>query len=301
MTKLQEALDDFILNCEANGLSPHTMRGYKTIVSLMIKALGDVSLSSVTKRMMLEYVAGLRSATERYTDASQKPAQAGGYSKESIASYVTTLHVFWSWVAEEHDLANPMKGIKRPKRGKPEPKAVDADDFVKLFDGADSLRNKAILAVLADTGCRIGGLMDMTIERLYLAKRRAYVTEKGNKTRALFFTHYTASLLGVYIGPRRSGPLWMSETEPDEALTRAGVYMMLKTLKAKTEVKGRANPHAFRHGFARTYIQRGGDISTLSKLLGHEDMSITARYYAVFDEDELQEFHDKFTPMERGA
>lgn len=296
MSTLTHALDDFLLSCEANGLSSTTIKGYRAIVGLMIRTIGDVPYTSVTGRQMREYIASLRQAKERYKDAPQKPSQAGGLSKDTIASYVTTLHVFWAWVAAEHSIDNPMKGIKRPKRGTPAPKAVDTDDFVKLFDSTACLRDKAILAVLADTGCRIGGLMDMSIERLYLAKRRAYVTEKGEKTRALFFTHYTAGLLGAYIGGRRSGPLWMSETE-ETALTVAGIYMMLKNLKKKTGVTGRVNPHSFRHGFAREYIQRGGDISTLAKLLGHADMSITARYYAVFDEDELQGFHDRFTPI----
>lgn len=295
---LSEALEDFTLSCQANGLSPVTIRGYRAIVGLMIRTVGNGPLSSVTKRAMLEYVAGLRQAKERYKDAPQKPSQAGGYSKDTIASYITTLSVFWAWVAEENSIDNPMKGIKRPKRNTPTPKAVASDDFVLLFDGAARLRDKAILAVLADTGCRIGGLMDMSIERLNLAKRRATVTEKGGKSRTLFFTHFTAGLIGAYIGGRRNGPLWMSETE-ETALTVAGIYMMLKTLKKKTGVTGRTNPHSFRHGFAREYIQRGGDISTLAKLLGHADMSITARYYAVFDEDELQMFHDKFTPMEK--
>lgn len=301
---LNQALDDFALSCEANGLSPVTIRGYRAIVGLMIKTIGDVDVSSVTKRQMLEYVAGLRKAETRYKDASQKPEQSGGLSKDTIASYVTTLHVFWSWVAQEPaildegKIINPMTGIKRPKRAKPEPKGIDPADFVKLFDNAACLRDKAILAMLADTGCRKGGLLDMQIERFNLAKRRVRVFEKGDKARVLFFTHFTAGLIGAYIGGRREGPLWMSETN-DTALTESGIYMMLKTLKRKTGVTGRVNPHSFRHGFAREYIQRGGDISTLAKLLGHADMSITARYYAVFDEDELQGFHDRFTPMER--
>lgn len=298
MTRVGTALADFLLSCEANGLSAVTIRGYRTIVNLMISSIGDMPVSSVSKRAMLEYVVSLRQSTERYKGASQKPVQAGGLSKDSIASYVTTLHVFWAWVAEEHSIDNPMKGIKRPKRAIPQSKGIDTDDFVTLFDGAARLRDKAILAVLADTGCRIGGLMDMSIERLSLARRRVSVTEKGGKTRTLFFTHFTAGLVGAYIGSRRSGPLWMSETQ-DTALTDAGVYMMLKNLKKTTGVTGRVNPHSFRHGFAREYIRRGGDISTLAKLLGHSDISITARYYAVFDEDELQEFHDRFTPMER--
>lgn len=298
MPTLDNALTDFTLSCEANGLSDKTIKGYRAIVGLMIRSIGDIPVASVTKRTMLDYVVSLRQTKERYKDASQKPVQAGGLSKESIASYVATLHIFWSWVAEEHSISNPMRGIKRPKRNTHASKAVDMDDFVKLFNGSNRLRDKAILAVLADTGCRIGGLMDMTIERLNLARRRIVVTEKGDKSRTLFFTHYTAQLLGAHIGSRRSGPLWMSETQ-DTALTHAGVYMMLKNLKRVTGVTGRVNPHAFRHCFAREYIRRGGDISTLAKLLGHSDISITARYYAVFDEDELQEFHDKFTPMER--
>jgi site-specific recombinase XerD len=262
----------------------------------MIRSVGDIPVTSVTNNRMMEYVAELRRAKERYQNAPQKPKQAGGFSKDTIASYVTTLSVFWSWCADKYAIKNPMTGIKRPKRGIPEPKAIDPENFVKLFDGAAYLRDKAILATLADTGCRIGGLMGMTIDGLNLARRRAVVTEKGGKSRTVFFTHFTAGLIGAYIGSRRRGPLWMSETH-ESALTESGVYMMLKNLKKKTGVTGRVNPHSFRHGFAREYIRRGGDISTLAKLLGHADMSITARYYAVFDLDELQEFHDKFTPM----
>lgn len=298
MITLNTALNDFLLTCTANDLSPVTIKGYRTIIGLMIRTVGDVSVSSVTKRRMIEYVADLREAKERYKDASQKPTQAGALSKDTIASYIATLSVFWAWVAEEHSIDNPMKGIKRPKRGTPEPKGIDPNDFVKLLDNAPCLRDKAILAVLADTGCRKGGLMDMQIEALNLVNRRVRVKEKGGKFRTLFFTRFTAILIGEYIGGRREGPLWLSETE-GTPLTDSGIYMMLKTLKKKTGITGRINPHSFRHGFAREYIRRGGDISTLAKLLGHADMSITAKYYAVFDEDELQEFHDRFTPMER--
>ncbi len=296
MITLQTALSDFLAANEADGASLNTTKWYRVIIQKVVNSLGDVDVNSITRAQMRDYVISLRRATERYSDSPQKPVQPGGYTPETISSYITALHGFWSWCADEYKTANPMKGIKRPARPAPEPKAIEMQNFIKLFEGAMCLRDQVMLVMLADTACRIGGLMDMRIENLNLVLRRIRVTEKGRKGRTLFFTHFTAQLLGEYIGNRQKGPIWLSETTGNP-LTEHGVRMMLKALKERTKVTGRVNPHAFRHSFAREYIKRGGDISTLSKLLGHTDMSITSKYYAVFDLDELQEFHDKFTPI----
>lgn len=68
-------------------------------------------------------------------------------------------------------------------------------------------------------------------------------------------------------------------------------------IKQKAGIRGRVNPHSFRHGFAREYIRAGGDIVTLARLLGHENITTTAAFYAVFSDDELQEFHGRYSPM----
>jgi integrase/recombinase XerD len=40
------------------------------------------------------------------------------------------------------------------------------------------------------------------------------------------------------------------------------------------------SPHVCRHTFATRYLQRGGDIYTLSRILGHASVSVTERHYA---------------------
>jgi len=82
-----------------------------------------------------------------------------------------------------------------------------------------------------------------------------------------------------------------------QALTESGVSQVLKRLKRRAGVRGRVNPHAFRHGFAREYLKNGGDLATLAKLLGHKDINTTTDFYAVFSEDELAELHEKFSPL----
>lgn len=249
---------------------------------------------------MREYVAGLHER-KAYANASQKPAQEGNLSRDSVASYVTALHRFWAWAADEHDIPNPMQGIKRVKRRKPQPKAIDGKDFVALFsatkDSIAGIRDRALLAFFADTGCRLGGALSLTLDRLHPIERKAYVWEKGDKSRAVFFTHYTAQLIQHWLGVRRAADQHVFiSMESGKGLSMSGVHEILKRLKKRAKVKGRVNPHSFRHRFAREFIRNGGDISTLAKLLGNS-IQVSADYYAVFDEDELREIHDKYSPM----
>ena len=57
------------------------------------------------------------------------------------------------------------------------------------------------------------------------------------------------------------------------------------------KVKSRSNPHAFRHGFARGAVENGVDLSKVSQLLGHRDVSVTVKFYARWADDELERAH----------
>jgi len=40
----------------------------------------------------------------------------------------------------------------------------------------------------------------------------------------------------------------------------------------------RVTPHTLRHTFATRFLQTGGDLATLQMVLGHANLSTTARY-----------------------
>ena len=54
-------------------------------------------------------------------------------------------------------------------------------------------------------------------------------------------------------------------------------------LGQRAGVTGFCNPHAFRHGFAIEYLMNGGDLVSLSDLMGHESVQTTRDFYAVFN------------------
>lgn len=298
---LQKALAEYLLSCSANGLSQATVKWYRTQIGLFLKQFAGRDLDSITTNEIRQYLVDMQNRDERYTNAPQKPAQAGGLSPASIKSHKTALHAFWSWCTNEYNLNNPMKNIKRGSY-RATPKANDPHDFMRLLQatGDDNAgkRDRAILCFLADTGCRLGGLLSLELDRLFIERKRAIVHEKGNTSRMVAFMHFTGQLLATWLAARQSATdhVFVSMTS-GEPLTVSGVHSILKRLKAKARVEGRVNPHSFRHGFARTYLTNGGDLATLAKLLGHTDINTTTSYYAIFSEDELVDLHHRFSPL----
>ena len=54
------------------------------------------------------------------------------------------------------------------------------------------------------------------------------------------------------------------------------------------------NPHSFRHGLAMMLLNKGGDMSLVQKVLGHSQISTTARFYAEWLNDGMaREFTEK--------
>jgi integrase len=103
----------------------------------------------------------------------------------------------------------------------------------------------------------------------------------------------------------RADPLSMAKGRSTPAdsgqLTVCGVNQLLTRLKERGKLEGKCNPHAFRHGFAIQYVMNGGDLATLSDLMGHESVQTTKDHYAMFKREELRRKHDEFSAVARMA
>lgn len=301
---LSDALDTFILDGRAGGLADSTVRWYKSLLSHFVEAFEGALLTDVQTNDLRTYIVGLQEISTRYSGASQRKPQPGKLAQQTIAGHVTALHAFWKWCSKEYSIANPMANVKRVRRPAPAPRAIAAADFVALFDatGDDEAgtRNRALLAFLADTGVRVSGLCALRRDKLLLADCQALVSEKGDKTRIVVYTKYTRALLSLWLSqrPTDSEYVFTSLTTGD-ALTPSGVDQVLRRLKKTAGIRGRVNPHSFRHAFAREYLKAGGDAIRLAKLIGHSDVNTTAAYYAIFTPDEMAAMHEDYSPLIR--
>ena len=79
-------------------------------------------------------------------------------------------------------------------------------------------------------------------------------------------------------------------------------YEGMKTAWQRTRVKVGADGlrfHDLRHSFASRLVRRTGNLKAAQKMLGHADISTTARFYAHVDMDDLRALLDDGAPRDR--
>lgn len=302
--RLTVAVDDY-LSSRRGLISPKTETNYRFSLSVLIAALGDVEIETVTLDRLRIFRAHLFDRRERYASPqARRPHQDGPLSVWSIATHIRLTRQFFKWLTDEGYLpANPAARLQVPEVGNAPPKGITEEDLLKMLDAARaSPRDLALLMFLADTGCRVGGLAGLKLADLDLGQRTAIVREKGKrgspKTRQVFFNPPTAAALKAWLKERRklSGAkdehLFIGSKGP---LTGNGIYQIVERIGRDAGVDGRCNPHAFRHGLARALLERGLDLCRVARILGHSDERITARFYGVFSQAELAEAHDRYS------
>jgi integrase/recombinase XerD len=149
------------------------------------------------------------------------------------------------------------------------------------------LRNEMIVWLLWATGIRVGELCGLTVGQVTLSEEASIeVFGKGRKWRRIPLGTITKRKLARYLAEARAGagptdPLFVSHSSfsRGQPLGISGVEEVFESLGKRANISGvRCSPHSMRHGFAQHFIRSGGDVYSLSRLLGHRDVKITEHY-----------------------
>lgn len=282
---LSESIEEFLLARRADGLAASTLSWYASMLNTFLEYLGDQPVAQVSTSQLRRYIVALRESD---------------YAPDSIYAYIKALHALFRWAADEYSAPNPMRYIAYPKQphAKMPRRAQDAD-IIKMLgvcgDDPQGRRDRAIIGFLTDTGCRAGGLVGLTLDRLELEQRRAFVMEKGERTRPVFFSAETADFLQEWLVVRHEGApdAVFYNLRQRKPLTPNGLLEILRRLGRTAGVTGPVNPHSFRHRFGVNFMLAGGDSGVLQQMLGHSDVETTIGRYGKFGNQELAAAHER--------
>lgn len=295
---------DLYLNSRRGLVSPATMRNYAESLSYPVRVLDNRPIESVTTDDLRFFRSFLFSKSTRY--GKQRPKLDGPLSRHTIHGKLRVIRQLFRFLSEEGHLAgNPARRLELPSLADEPPKAITKEDIDRLIDAATDPRDRAILLFLATTGCRVGGLVGLRLADLDLKRGQAIVREKGRggaKMRVVFLTEELQRALREWMEWRDLRQLVLRRKTDrvfvgrKGALTPAGVYKLIWRVAKVAHITGRHNPHSFRHAFARTVLDNGADLATVSQMMGHSSLVVTAKFYARWATAELQAKHARFAP-----
>lgn len=170
----------------------------------------------------------------------------------------------------------------------------DTAGVMRLLDCSGlSLRDKAILEVLYSTGMRVSELVAANVRDIRDNSRGLQVLGKGGKTRVVFLSDRARNALGAYLRELSGKHEPMFVRDDGRRLAVRTVQHMIGVAGDKCTVGVRMTPHVLRHCFATNLLCNGADIVSIKEMLGHANISTTARYTHVTN-SHLEKIFDKF-------
>jgi site-specific recombinase XerD len=242
------------------GYSKETIRSYRSAIKFFSKFLEITKIEDISEENVRRFFLNGR------INRNWKPA--------TFLTYHKSLIVFFRFCVEKEYL----------------PKKIANEDALKLLEiilnypyANDFLRyrNHAIFSTFLFAGLRKSELFKLSVTDVDIENLSLYVRKgKGSKDRIIPMSHTLAQSLKRYLIERKklykTCPEFFTSYPRNQGYTDSGLKRVVRRLKDISKIE--FTIHRLRHTFATLMIEGGCDIYSLSKMMGHSDISTTTIY-----------------------
>lgn len=288
-TGLDEAKEQFLDAKIAQACTERTVDHYRWTVEKFndwARAQGVKSIDEVTPQLI-----------RKYLTAKIKSRRASSY----IHGHARVIRTWFGFLQDEEVIStNPMERVAMPRVERKILPTFSQDDIERLLGVCQTLRERALIMVLIDTGIRASELVHLNLGDVDLQTGRIVVRQgKGRRDRLVFLSPRTVDALQYYLAQRSalvsSAPLFPS-AKTGKPLTPNGLLLLCRRLGQRAGVAN-CHPHTFRRTFATWSLRAGMNIHVVQRFMGHADLDVLLRYLDLGEAD-LAEAHRLYSPVD---
>jgi integrase/recombinase XerD len=273
-----EACDMYLNYCRLRNLREGTLRHYRQSFGQFYKYFSeDLPLDEINEESYKNYVLHLKDTL---------------HNDVSINSYLRDLIALFHFLMNEGHIPHfKMSAIKVDKT----PVETYTDEELQLLLRKPNLKKCSFIEYecwvitnfLFSTGVRQRSLNNIRVKDLDLENNLVHVNvTKNRKPLIVPINHTLSGILKEFINYRQFNSNEESlfcNSFGKELCKSTGYHMLYDYNKSRGVTT--TGIHRYRHTFAKQWILNGGNVVTLSKLLGHSSLEITQNYINLLTSD----------------
>ncbi len=184
------------------------------------------------------------------------------WSPWTKATYRAILKKFFKWLNGNEEYPKEVKWIRSSLKSK-DVKILNTQDLIteeevtKAIRASDHPRNKAFIAIIAESGCRIGEIGTLCLKNIAFDQHGTVLNLHGKtgsrRVRVINATTYLTTWLNCHpFKDDPEAPLWVNvgSCNYHKPMRYNALARILKDAFRSAGIKKRCNPHLFRHSRA---------------------------------------------------
>lgn len=287
---IEQAFEDFLLSKTAENCTAATIKHYREALHPFFSFVGsNKDVCVITTPLIRDYQVHLRNK---------------GLAEKTIHTYCTALRVFVKYLTAQGFIHNVT--ITMPKLTEHIKEGYSQEELQKLLVKPNlqkcsfsEYRNWVMVNYFYGTGQRLSTVINIKNKDLNLAEETVHLTHlKNRRTARLPLSPSLVRILREYTSIRGGGPDdYLFCTKDGRQLSAATTQTAIRTYNLSRGVE-KTSIHLFRHSFASNYLDNGGDIFHLKKLMTHSNLKVTELYLGSYIKD-VQKNYESLNPLER--
>jgi site-specific recombinase XerD len=245
------------------GLAKGTQKAYLLAVTELSDYYDQRNPATLSKQELLDYLIHL--------------SQERGLAYGTCNGRVHALRFFYQVTLGRTDIELMLPRAKEPSKL---PVIWSQQDIRNLLKAAPSQRARVLLKTAYGTGLRVSEAIRLKTSDIDSQRMTVRVEQgKRSKDRYTLLSNDLLLELRAYWATHRCDPWLFPGQGRRGPISRTSAHRLFHEAKAGAGITKPGGIHSLRHAFATHLLEAGTDLYTIQRLLGHNSIQTTMRYF----------------------